>query len=71
MERHIETFDEHRFSIQLLLIKIWLQDQRPRKALGYMQGLNHSFLSPEQMQQLKQLAVVARKQIGDGVVEIL
>jgi hypothetical protein len=36
-----------------------------------MQGLNHSFLSPEQMQQLKQLAVVAKKQIGEGVVEIL
>jgi len=71
MERHIETFEEHRFSIQLLLVKIWLQDQRPRKALGYMQGLNPSFLSPEQMQQLKQLAVVAKKQIGDGVVEIL
>jgi membrane associated rhomboid family serine protease len=71
MEVHIESFDEHRFEIQVLLLKIWLHDQRPRKALTYMQGLNPAFLSPEQMQRLKQLASLAKQQISSGVIEIL
>jgi len=71
METHLETFAENRFPIQVLLIKVWLQDQRPRKALSCMQGLNHAFLAPEQTQQLLHLAVHAKKQISAGVVEIL
>jgi membrane associated rhomboid family serine protease len=71
METHIEKFDEHRFTIQITLIKIWLREQRPRKALRYMQGLNAAFLSPEQLQQLKQLASIAKQQIASGVMEVL
>jgi hypothetical protein len=70
MEQHIELFDDNRFSIQVLLIKIWLQDQRPRRSLRYMQGLNLAFFSPEQTQQIHQLAAHAKKQIAAGVIEI-
>lgn len=70
MERHIELFDENRFAIQVLLIKIWLQDHRPRRSLQYMQGLNLAFFSPEQTQQIHQLAAHAKKQIAAGVIEI-
>jgi len=70
MEKHIELFDENRFPIQILLIKIWLQDHRPRRTLKYMQGLNLAFFSPEQTQQIHQLAAHAKKQIAAGVIEI-
>lgn len=70
METYIESFEQNRFPMQVSLIKIWLQDQRPRKSLEYMQGLNLAFLSTEQTQQLQQLAAYAKKQIAAGVVEV-
>jgi putative Mn2+ efflux pump MntP len=70
MELYIESFDANRFEMQVSLIKIWLQAQRPRKALEYMQGLNQAFLAPLQIEQLQKLATYARKQIADGIVEV-
>jgi hypothetical protein len=35
-----------------------------------MQGLNLAFFSPEQTQQIHQLAAHAKKQIAAGVIEI-
>jgi membrane associated rhomboid family serine protease len=70
MEQHIESFDEQRFTLQVLLLKIWLQDNRPRKAMRYMQGLNLAFFSAEQKQQMQQLANHAKKLIVTGVIEV-
>lgn len=69
MERHIELFEEHRFQLQLKLLKVWLHDQRPRHALRYMQGLNPAFLEEVEKAELEKLAEYAQKQIQSGVLE--
>lgn len=69
LERHIELFEEHRFQLQLKLIKLWLHDQRPRHALRYMRGLNPAFLEEIEKTELKKLAEYAQKQIQSGVLE--
>lgn len=70
IETHIEQFDENRFAMQVTLIKIWLQQQRPRKSIEYMRQFNVALLEPAQTETLKKLAAVAKKQISDGVVEL-
>ena len=69
IERHIELFEEHRFQLQLKLLKLWLNGQRPRHALRYMQGLNPAFLEEVEQAELKKLAEYAQKQIQSGVLE--
>ncbi len=69
LEQHIEKFDLQRFTLQKLLIKIWLQEQRPQQAIKYIRGINAAFLEPEEKKQLRELAVHARKLIEAGVVD--
>jgi membrane associated rhomboid family serine protease len=69
IEKHIELFDEYRFALQTKLIKLWLQDQRPRHALRYMQGMNPVFLEEAEKTELNKLAAYARKLIQTGVLE--
>lgn len=70
LEKHIEMFEEHHFQLQVTLIKIWLQNHRPRHALRYMRGLNSSLLPPEQNEQFGKLAAYAKQQIAAGVIEV-
>lgn len=70
LEKHIELFETYQANMQILLIKLWLQNQRPRHALRYMQGLNPAFLQPEQNDQLQKLTAYAEKQIASGVIEL-
>ncbi len=69
LQLHIELFEEHRFQLQLKLLKLWLHDQRPRHALRYMRGLNPAFLEDNEKTELKKLAEYAQKQIQSGVLE--
>lgn len=69
LELHIEQFEEHRFQLQLKLIKVWLHNQRPRHALRYIRGLNPAFLKDIEKVDLGKLAVYAQKQIDSGVLE--
>jgi Rhomboid family len=71
IELHIEKFEEHRFPLQLKLVKVWLHNQRPRHALKYMRGLNPAFLQEAQTRELESLAEYAQKQIKSGVLEAL
>lgn len=70
LETHIEQFDVQRFTLQTMLIKIWLQQQRPRKSIEYMRQFNVALLEPTETETLKKLLAVAKKQISDGVVEL-
>ncbi len=70
MEKYVELFDVNRFQVQLMMIKVWLQQQYPRKALQYMASLNLSLFQPDEVERLKALAKVAKKQIADGVIEL-
>ena len=70
IEEHIALFDQRRFALQVSLVKLWLQSQRPRHALRYMDGMNPAFLLPEESQQLEPLVVYAKKQISSGVLEV-
>ena len=69
IQQHIELFEEHRFQLQLKLLKVWLHGQRPRHALRYIQGLNPAFLQESEKSELKKLADYAQKQIHSGVLE--
>lgn len=71
VESQIESSATNRFGWQCNLIRIWLQQQRPRHALRYLQGLNMAFHSPEEQQKLKQLAAHAKQQINSGVQEFM
>ncbi len=66
---HIKLFEEDRFDMQVTLIKIWLQGQRPRHALGYVKKIYPTCLSNEDKQQLQKLGTYAQKQIESGVAE--
>ncbi len=70
---HRETsralFEQHRFALQVKLIKIWLQAERPRHALRYMQGINGAFMSETEKSEIKKLAEYAKQQIRSGVIE--
>ncbi len=70
MELHIALFDQHRFLLQSKLIKIWIEQQRPRRAIRFMQGLNPVCLSEAEKSEVRRLAAVAKKQIQDGVLEL-
>lgn len=69
IHKHIELFEEHRFPLQLKLLKLWLHGQRPRHALRYIRGLNPAFLQEDEKAELKKLADYAQKQIQSGVLE--
>ncbi len=69
IEKHLELFEQHRFALQVKLIKIWLQAERPRHALRYMQGINGAFMSETEKSEIKKLAEYAKQQIRSGVIE--
>ena len=69
LELHIERFEEHRFPLQVKLLKVWLHNQRPRHALRYIKGLNPAFLVDAEKAELQKLATYAQKQIQTGVLE--
>jgi membrane associated rhomboid family serine protease len=69
MSLHIDSFEEHRSSMQKLLIKMWLKEQRPRHALRFMRGMDRTQLTPKELDEIRQLANHAQKLIDDGVVE--
>lgn len=63
MEKHIELFHESRFSMQVAMMKIWLNQHQPKQTLRYLKGFNPSFMSAAEVTQLKQLAALAKKQL--------
>ncbi len=69
LELHIERFEEHRFQLQLKLLKVWLHNHRPRHALRYIRGLNPAFLDDFEKEELQKLAAYAQKQIQSGILE--
>jgi len=70
IEEHIELFDAHRFQMQIHLIKLWLQADRPRFAIRYVDAMNPALLLPSQSKQLEPLVAHAQKMIKAGVLEL-
>ncbi|MFO0943221.1 MAG: rhomboid family intramembrane serine protease [Pirellulales bacterium] len=66
IEKHIELFEESRFTMQVAMMKIWLAQKQARKTIEYLQGFNPSFMTPEEVQQVKQLASAAKKQLASN-----
>lgn len=69
MTLHIESFESHRFAMQKLLLRIWLKEQRPRKALSYLRGLDTIAYQPTEIAEFQSLADHAKKMIDEGVIE--
>ena len=65
--KHVDLFEQSRFPMQVAMMKIWLSQREPKKTLSYLKGFNLSFLSPEEVSQIKQLAATAKKQMAAGV----
>ena len=66
IEVYIELFYEKRFVMQTTLIKIWLNQNRPKQAYRYIEGLNLQLMEPDQVEQIKKLTEKARKLIQEG-----
>jgi hypothetical protein len=66
IEVYIELFYEKRFVMQTTLIKIWLNQNRPKQAYRYIEGLNLQLMEPDQVEQLKKLTEKAKKLIQAG-----
>ncbi len=66
IEVYIELFYEKRFVMQTTLIKIWLNQNRPKQAYRYIEGLNLQLMEPDQVEQIKKLTEKARKLIQAG-----
>jgi membrane associated rhomboid family serine protease len=67
---YVEMFDHDRFAMQVALLRIWLSEQKPRKVLTYVKGMNVAFLGPEHTAKLKPIVEHAKKMIEAGVIEI-
>ncbi|MEM7478209.1 MAG: hypothetical protein AAF483_24750, partial [Planctomycetota bacterium] len=67
---HIDHFSENRFEMHVRLLKIMIQQQRPRKVLRYIKSMPLDYLSDPQKQELRKIAIHAKKQIKDGVLEV-
>ncbi|MFN7289689.1 MAG: rhomboid family intramembrane serine protease [Pirellula sp.] len=67
---YVELFDQDRFAMQAALLRIWLSEQKPRKVLRYVKGMNVAFLGPEETSKLKPIVEHAKKMIETGVIEI-
>jgi hypothetical protein len=67
LEKHIDLFEQSRFAMQTAMMKIWLSQRQPEKTLRCLRGFNLSFMTPEEVAQIKQLAAAAKKQIAAGV----
>jgi hypothetical protein len=52
--------------MQTTLIKIWLNQNRPKQAYRYIEGLNLQLMEPDQVEQLKKLTEKAKKLIQAG-----
>ncbi|MEM8733509.1 MAG: hypothetical protein AAGG44_04785, partial [Planctomycetota bacterium] len=70
MLEHIERFEVKRQAIQLSLAKIYLHDERPRKAISILKQVERSRLSQSEGGTWKQLVALAKKQIDEGAIEI-
>lgn len=70
MLEYIDLFADHRFAMQVKLLKIWLHQQRPRHAMRYIRGLNTAFLTTNEQAELKKLNDYARHQVAAGVLEV-
>ncbi len=46
------------------MLRIWLNQGQPERALHYIKGFNPSLMSPEEVQQVKQLAATAKKHLA-------
>ncbi len=57
--------------MQMAMVKIWLNQRQPQKALTYLQGFNPSFLRPDEVQQIKQLAAIGRQHIEAGITDMI
>ena len=69
IQTYVESFEERRFAMELAMIKIWLQQRRPRQALKYMEGMNLAFYTPEQAARIEPLVEQAQRLIAAGAVE--
>ncbi|MCU0712600.1 MAG: rhomboid family intramembrane serine protease [Pirellula sp.] len=70
IQTYVEMFEQDRFAMQVALMRIWLGEQKPRKVLKYVKGMNVAFLGPEQTAKLKPIVEHAKKMIEAGVIEI-
>lgn len=70
MENYITLFPSDAFTAQSVMAKIWLQQERPKHTLRFLQTLNLELLTPEQRPVFKKLVETAKQQIASGVVEI-
>lgn len=70
IETYIESFEQDRFAMQIALLRIWLSEQKPRKVLKYVKGMNVAFLGPEHNTKLKPIVDHAKKMIEAGVIEV-
>ncbi len=71
IEMNIGLFADHRFAMEVTMLKIWLRDKLPRRSMVYMQKMNAAAMDDAQRQQLVSLAGIAKKQIADGVVDLV
>lgn len=69
IEGYIERFHQKRFEMQLILIKIWLSQNRAKHALQYMMGMNKALMEPKELEQIKKLSDQANKLISAGATE--
>jgi membrane associated rhomboid family serine protease len=69
IHHYVQNFEENRFAMEVAMIKIWLQQQRPRKVLKYIDGMNLAFYTSDQAARVQPLADKAHRLIAAGVVE--
>ncbi len=66
IEKHIELFEESRFTMQVAMMKIWLAQKRAQKTTDYLQGFNPAFMTEDEVQVLNKIAAAAQKQLANN-----
>lgn len=69
IQTYLQNYEESRFAMELAMLKIWLQQQRPRKTLQYIDGMNLAFYTPEQNTKLQPLIDKAKRLVAAGIVD--
>lgn len=64
IQSHIDLFEHSRFAMQVTMMKIWLSQRESHRTLEYLQGFNPSFMEPNEVAQMEQLTIAAKKQLA-------
>ncbi len=70
MELYIQSFPDDAFNMQVLMAKVWLQQERPKHTLRYLQTMNLEAMDEKQRTTFKSLVATAKSQLEQGVIEI-